>query len=191
MHAGGPHRSPTIPCQRIRDVSRRSTVHPQGFSRQWLGVAHRQGRGPRQFPAHVASRRGTVPRHHRLREHRHSRDQPGPVRRPRHALSRREGPGQEPADALLVRFLDDGIPYLDHPRCPVHEDPTDPITGRQASAGRHCPRTRAASPGGRGRSATPSGWHRAPSSPTSSARSTRPSWRPAPACPPRRRCTSG
>ncbi len=28
----------------------------------------------------------------------------------------------------LVRFLDDAIPYLDHPSCPVHEDPYDPIT---------------------------------------------------------------
>src|SRR5947209_9349832 len=29
----------------------------------------------------------------------------------------------------LVRFLDDAIPYLDHPSCPVHEDPYHPITG--------------------------------------------------------------
>jgi magnesium chelatase subunit I len=28
----------------------------------------------------------------------------------------------------LVRFLDDAIPYIDHPSCPVHEDPTRPIT---------------------------------------------------------------
>jgi magnesium chelatase subunit I len=28
----------------------------------------------------------------------------------------------------LVRFLDDVIPYLDHPSCPVHEDPYHPIT---------------------------------------------------------------
>jgi magnesium chelatase subunit I len=28
----------------------------------------------------------------------------------------------------LVRFLDDAIPYLDHPSCPVHEDPYQPIT---------------------------------------------------------------
>jgi magnesium chelatase subunit I len=28
----------------------------------------------------------------------------------------------------LVRFLDDAIPYLDHPSCPVHEDPYRPIT---------------------------------------------------------------
>src|SRR5881628_914044 len=27
----------------------------------------------------------------------------------------------------LVRFLDDAIPYLDHPACPVHEDPYQPI----------------------------------------------------------------
>src|ERR1700730_2185061 len=28
----------------------------------------------------------------------------------------------------LVRFLDEAIPYLDHPSCPVHEDPFKPIT---------------------------------------------------------------
>lgn len=28
----------------------------------------------------------------------------------------------------LVRFLDDAIPYLDHPNIPVHEDPLRPIT---------------------------------------------------------------
>src|SRR5262245_14880803 len=28
----------------------------------------------------------------------------------------------------LVRFLDEFVPYLDHPSCPVHEDPYKPIT---------------------------------------------------------------
>src|SRR5205807_3196774 len=28
----------------------------------------------------------------------------------------------------LVRFLDDAIPFLDHPSCPVHEDPYHPIS---------------------------------------------------------------
>ncbi len=28
----------------------------------------------------------------------------------------------------LVRFLDDAVPYMDHPSCPVHEDPYRPIT---------------------------------------------------------------
>jgi magnesium chelatase subunit I len=28
----------------------------------------------------------------------------------------------------LVRFLDEAIPYVDHPSCPVHEDPYHPIT---------------------------------------------------------------
>jgi magnesium chelatase subunit I len=28
----------------------------------------------------------------------------------------------------LVRFLDDAVPYIDHPSCPVHEDPYHPIT---------------------------------------------------------------
>jgi magnesium chelatase subunit I len=36
----------------------------------------------------------------------------------------------------LVRFLDEQIPYLDLPGCPVHEDPYEPITrlGKQAVA---------------------------------------------------------
>src|SRR5690349_3514602 len=36
----------------------------------------------------------------------------------------------------LVRFLDEEIPYLDLPGCPVHEDPYRPITraGKQAVA---------------------------------------------------------
>src|SRR5436190_9188394 len=29
----------------------------------------------------------------------------------------------------LVRFLDEEVPYLDVPGCPVHEDPYRPITG--------------------------------------------------------------
>jgi magnesium chelatase subunit I len=37
---------------------------------------------------------------------------------------------------MLVRFLDEAIPYLDIPECPVHEDPFKPITkwGREAIA---------------------------------------------------------
>src|SRR5436190_4084435 len=27
----------------------------------------------------------------------------------------------------LVGFLDDAIPFIDHPSCPVHEDPSKPI----------------------------------------------------------------
>ncbi len=29
----------------------------------------------------------------------------------------------------LVQFLDEAIPFIDHPSCPVHEDPYKPITG--------------------------------------------------------------
>ncbi len=43
--------------------------------------------------------RRVVSRHHRLRRHRDPRDQPGPDRRARHAVSGRKGAGQEPADA--------------------------------------------------------------------------------------------
>ncbi len=92
----------------------------------------------------------------------------------------------------LVRFLDEEIPYLDLPDAPVHDDPLKPISragtrsrGR-AAAGRSADRLVAAR-----RSAMPSGWPRARNSPTSSARSIRPSWPAAPACRPKRRCTSG
>ncbi len=33
----------------------------------------------------------------------------------------------------LPRFLDEAIPYLDLPGCPVHEDPYKPITTQGAS----------------------------------------------------------
>ena len=76
---------------------------------------------------------------------------------------------------LLSRFLDEEVPYLDIPGCPVHEDPYQPITcAGQADCWPKCPTPRCPSPGGRASSATPSGWPRARSSPTSSARSTRP-----------------
>ena len=29
---------------------------------------------------------------------------------------------------MLTRFLDEWIPYIDHPELPVHEDPTHPVT---------------------------------------------------------------
>ena len=35
---------------------------------------------------------------------------------------------------LLARFLDEEIPYLDMPGCPVHEDPYRPITRRRQAA---------------------------------------------------------
>ena len=34
---------------------------------------------------------------------------------------------------MLVRFLDEEIPYLDIPGCPVHEDPFHPITQNSPS----------------------------------------------------------
>ena len=50
----------------------------------------------------------------------------------------------------LVRFLDDAIPYLDIPGCPVHEDPYKPITrAGKRLARRTRRRTRCRSPGGR------------------------------------------
>ena len=93
---------------------------------------------------------------------------------------------------LLVRFLDDEIPYIDIPEAPLHDDPYQPDQQRLASdLSPSIRRTKCRSPGGRARSAMPSGWPRAPSSPTSSARSIRPSWPAARACRPRRPCTSG
>ena len=77
----------------------------------------------------------------------------------------------------LVRFLDEEIPYLDIPgvavarRSATSRSPA-PASGSSPST----PRTTCRSAGGRARTAMPSGSRRAPSSPTSSARSTRPSW---------------
>ena len=92
----------------------------------------------------------------------------------------------------LVRFLDDEIPYIDLPDAPLHDDPLPADQPAPASslvadapAGRGADRLVAAQT-----SAMPSGWRPAPSSPTSSARSIRPSWPAAPACRPKRRCTS-
>jgi magnesium chelatase subunit I len=39
-----------------------------------------------------------------------------------------KGQGKSRLMRLLPRFLDEWIPYLDIPGCPVHEDPTAPIT---------------------------------------------------------------
>ena len=67
------------------------------------GVQDRQAGNLRQLHADARRRRGTLPRHHRLRGHRHPRDQPGPDRPARPAVPGREGPGQEPADAAACR----------------------------------------------------------------------------------------
>ena len=172
-----------------------TTTKPANLAelRQRLGVQNRQARDSRQLPAQLGRRRRrAVSRHHRLRKHGHPRDQPGPDRRARHAVSRREGAGQEPADAVagaLSRRRDSLHRHSRARRCT-----TIPI-GRSAGV---CRRFVAETPEERGahrlvaaRSiATPSGWRRAPSSPTSSARSTRPSWPAARACRPKRRCTS-
>ena len=49
-----------------------------------------------------------------------------------------KGQGKSRLMRLLPRFLDEWIPYLDIPGCPVHEDPERPITraGREALSGR-------------------------------------------------------
>jgi magnesium chelatase subunit I len=39
-----------------------------------------------------------------------------------------KGQGKSRLMRLLARFLDDEVPYLDLPGCPVHEDPLNPIT---------------------------------------------------------------
>ena len=78
---------------------------------------------------------------------------------------------------LLVRFLDEEIPYIDDPAHPGARRPVPADhAARPAARRRACRPTKCRSPGGRATSATPSGWRPAPSSPTSSARSTRPSW---------------
>ncbi|MEO0512756.1 MAG: magnesium chelatase [Planctomycetota bacterium] len=47
-----------------------------------------------------------------------------------------KGQGKSKMMRMLVRFLDEWTPYLDLPSCPVHEDPTSPITeqGKRALA---------------------------------------------------------
>ena len=92
----------------------------------------------------------------------------------------------------LVRFLDDEIPYIDHPvvsgsRRPVSADHARPASGSSPTLPEREGADRLVAAAS---SAMPSGWRRAPSSPTSSARSTRPSWPAARAWRPRRRCTS-
>ncbi len=68
---------------------------------------------------------------------------------------------------LLVRFLDEEIPYSTCPDLPVHEDPLPPDHHRRpATGGRDARRARSRSPGGRASSGTPSGFRPAPSSPT-------------------------
>ena len=97
-----------------------------------------------------------------------------------------KGQGKSRLMRTLVKFLDEAIPYLDIPGSPVHEDPYHPIT----RAGKNLV---AATPEQdipvawwpRGPSGTPSGWPPERSSPTSSARSTRPSSPRGRACPPR------
>ena len=149
------------------DVRRRPTHHPQRPSRERLDLQNGQGRSSRQLPAYASGRRRPLPRHRRLRKHRPSRDQPRPDRRPRHALSRRKGSGQEPADALAGP--------LPRRRNPVHRPPvagrsTKTRTTRSPRPANACwPTSRkrkSALAGGRGRSATPNGWRRARSSPT-------------------------
>jgi len=48
-----------------------------------------------------------------------------------------KGQGKSRIMRSLPRFLDEAVPYLDLPGCPVHEDPYRPITAQ----GRECLRT--------------------------------------------------
>ena len=180
------------PERNALDDDHHQAGHAGRTARKRLGFENRQARDLRQLHRPCSPRRRAVSRHRRLRRHGHPRDQPGADRRARHAVPGREGAGQKPADAARwSRFLDEEIPYLDLPEAPVHDDPVPADHRRLPRAcGATCRRTKCRSPGGRARAAMPSGWRRAPSSPTSSARSTRPSWPAAPACRPKRRCTS-
>ncbi len=92
----------------------------------------------------------------------------------------------------LVRFLDEEIPYLDIPGCPVHEDPYHPITaaGKRliAEQAEETSSHRLVAAEGTLRRAAGAGHqvrrhHRRDRS--------RPSWPPARACRPKRPCTSG
>ena len=39
-----------------------------------------------------------------------------------------KGQGKSRLMRMMVQFLDEAVPYLDLPGCPVHEDPYQPIT---------------------------------------------------------------
>ena len=92
---------------------------------------------------------------------------------------------------LLARFLDPEIPYIDIPAAPLHDDPYKPITSAcrkfvaDAFGGGSADRLVA-----RAKIVMPSGSPPAQNSPTSSAKSTRPSSPAARACRPKRPCTS-
>ena len=120
------------------------------------------------FLRHAAVRRGALSRHRRLRQHRHPRDQPRPDRRARHALPRREGPGQEPADALARRASSTRrFPISTSPAVRSTRTPTAPSPRPANGCWPRLPEEQtSASPGGRESSATPNAWLRAPSSPT-------------------------
>jgi hypothetical protein len=115
------------------------------------------------------------PGHRRLRRHGDPRDRQRGSRRARHALPGREGPGQEPHDAHAHPVPRRGGAVPRHPRLPGARGPVQPDHQTRPRARGEKPEAMCRSRGGRARSATPSGWRRARSSPTSSARSIPPS----------------
>src|SRR5437868_10631540 len=101
-----------------------------------MGFQDRQARNSRQFPAHAP---------------RWGRDVPGILGYENTVIPEinlaliaghdmlflgEKGQAKSRLMRALVRFLDEEIPYLDLPGCPVHEDPYRPITrqGRRAVA---------------------------------------------------------
>ena len=75
------------------------------------------------FLRKLAVRRRAVSRHHRLRRHGHPRDEHRHPRAARHAVPRRKGPGQEPADAAAGQLPRRGDPLSRRPGDPAARRP--------------------------------------------------------------------
>ena len=172
--------------------TQRATDDPARVAAQRLAFQERQTRNVRQLHADARPGRRAVSRHHRLRRHRHPGNQPRPDRRARHALPRREGPGQEPADAAAR-------PASSTKSCPISTSPAAPCT--------KIPTTRSPALGKQLLAEMPDdrGAHRLVAARAALCRAagaghqvrrhhrrdrSRRSWPPARACRPKRRCTS-
>ena len=113
---------------------------PAGAALQRLGLQAGQTRNLRQFHPDAQPGRGTLPRHHRIRRHRHPGDQPRPDRRARFALPGREGAGQKPADAAPGPLPGRRGPLSRPARVSGSRRPLSPDHPRRPAVGRGNPR---------------------------------------------------
>ena len=113
-------------CCKQSDEDARTTNDPPRVAHERLAFQNGETGNVRQLHADAGPWRGAVPRHHRLRRHRRTGDQPGADRPARYALPGREGPGQEPADAVAVPLSGRRGPLSRHPRLPGARGPLPP-----------------------------------------------------------------